>query len=71
MPFLPSPSNLGDNNNDAAEVSDEDESAEANESVRQEKQKKGSKLKLSVLFSAIVAMKSTHFKGTDEVPKGI
>lgn len=71
LPFLPSPSNLGDNNNDdGAEVSDEDESAEANESVQQEKKKKGSKLKLSAFFSAIVAMKSVHFKSTDEVPKG-
>ena len=72
MPFLPTPSNLGDNNNDdGAEVSDEDESAEANESVQQEKKKKGSKLKLSAKFSNIVGMKSVHFKSTDEVPKGI
>ena len=58
-------------NNDIAEVSDEDESAEANESVQQEKKKKGSKLKLSAMFSAIVGMKSVHFKTTDDVPKGI
>ena len=58
-------------NNAIAEVSDEDESAEANESVQQEKKKKGSKLKLSAMFSAIVGMKSVHFKTTDDVPKGI
>lgn len=54
----------------AEEVSDEDESAEANDTVQQEKQKKGSKLKLSAVLSTITGMKSVHFKSTSEIPKG-
>lgn len=63
---------LADAHSDAvAEVSDEDESAEANESVHQEKQKKSSKLKLSQHLSDVVTMKSVHFGGTQEFPSGI
>ena len=51
-------------------MSDEDESAEANDTVQVEKQKKGNKLKLSTLFSNVVGMKSIHFNGSNEIPKG-
>ncbi|XP_052801177.1 1-phosphatidylinositol 4,5-bisphosphate phosphodiesterase eta-2-like isoform X5 [Mya arenaria] len=51
---------------DIGEVSDEDESADAND----EKQKKSGKLKLSQELSDIVTMKSVHFGGTQEIPSG-
>ena len=56
---------------DDHEVSDEDESAEANEGVQQEKQKKKSKLKLNRNFSNTVGMKSIHFHSTGDSPKGM
>ena len=50
------------------EVSDEDEAAEANNN--HEKQKKKSNLKLSVELSKCVGMKSVHFGGLENIPRG-